>query len=159
VSIDTPQETTPDPLKDVDSAALVLAGIAGALVLFANNDNPWDFFSIIIGAVLVVVVTAFHRPLVGLLTIRICMLRLAFGAIFGIGFSIILAWPVQQLMAYRNPDNATQFATTFAVAAILPIAIIIALAEPWISDTLDRKLNRGSSREAEAPSPASGQPS
>src|SRR4051795_3180005 len=83
-----------DPLRDVDSAGLVLAGIAGAVVLF-SSDGDWDAFGTISGALIILVVLAFHRPVHSSYSVRRALLRLAFGAVLAVGVAAAVAWPVQ----------------------------------------------------------------
>jgi hypothetical protein len=125
----TPASQRHDPLRDVDSAALVLAGLAGAVVLF-TRDQDWDLVSSIMGSLIIVVVLAFHRPVQPSHTPRGLLLKFAFGGVLAVGVAVTAAWPLQALITH-------DCATTLLVISIWPLASLIAWGEERYSKWLD----------------------
>ncbi|MGY1710248.1 hypothetical protein ACI8AC_12140 [Geodermatophilus sp. SYSU D00758] len=114
-------------LRDVDSAALVLAGLAGSVVLF-TGEGDWDAFGTVVGCLIVLVVLAFHRPVRAARAARRTLLRLAFGAVVAVGVAAAVAWPVQEWMTH---DAAR--ATDAVAWTIGPLAVVLAALEPQTS--------------------------
>jgi hypothetical protein len=141
------QHSPVDPLRDVDSAAIILAGLAGAAALF-TGDGSWDAVAFVLGLVLVIVVTAFHRPVADTITLRTVLLRLAFGAVFALGLALVLAWPVQEWVVRPYFDaidaegqSLAPYRASLAVSfAAIPVAVVMAFLEPLLSRALDRSI-------------------
>ena len=129
-----------DPTRDVDSAAIVLAGLAGAAALF-GTDGRWDAVSLALGLVLVVVVLAFHRPVGRIESPRDALRRLAFGGVLGTGVALTVAWPVQEWVM-GGGDAAPYRASLFVSWTLLGVAIVVAIVEPYICRFLDWTLPR-----------------
>lgn len=141
----TPSGSTGDALVGVDSAALVLAGLAAATSLI-TSEGDWTVTSTVLGIALATVVLAFHRPVPASDTWRHRLLRVAFGLVLALTLALALAWPVQELVVrpYFNTfddrgNSLAAYDTTSAVAVgALVVGLVIAYVEPWIARRLDR---------------------
>jgi hypothetical protein len=117
--------TESDPTVNVDAAALVLAAIAGALVL-VTGPGEWSALELIMGLLLAVIVLAFHVPVRAHHSSRRWLQRLAFGGVMAVAAVLITGWPLD---AWFNTD----LTSNLGIWAIVPLAVAGALLEGPIS--------------------------
>jgi hypothetical protein len=132
-----------DPLRDTDSAALMLAAVAGVVVLF-QGPGEWDHLSLMAGGIFLLVLTAFHRPVGDTVTPRHWLLRFSFGVVIGLAVALMTTWPMQEWVVRphvtlaKHETVADRTTVVVAWAVLLPISLLVAICEPALAKWLDK---------------------
>jgi hypothetical protein len=128
----------------VDPGALAIAVVVGGAT-FTIGAGPWDRFSIVVGAVLLIFLFAYYRHPPALSTPRDLLIRLAFGASVALAIGITLAPVIQSgiytLCYHRDRDylNVAAAWTTRSISVLwLPLALVFTRLESRIMDRLDK---------------------
>ncbi|MEX5270895.1 hypothetical protein [Kocuria sabuli] len=139
--------------RNDDLAAVSLATV-GAAAAFFGLVQEWSILSSALGAVLLLIIVAGHRPQISPRTVRAGLSRLLFGATSSLALLVVVAWPIQAILeanpdwymgpgsvAHQESDFDIAWETTVIICLVwAPLALLGAALEPKIARVLDREI-------------------